>query len=41
MEFLSQFAKSGLKTLVLAMRELSEAEYENWIKEYEAAAVEG
>ncbi|RHZ29721.1 hypothetical protein DYB31_011221, partial [Aphanomyces astaci] len=37
-EHLKAFASEGLRTLVLAKRELSEADYEAWNKVYQAAA---
>ena len=37
-EYLDSFAQVGLRTLVLAMRELTQSEYNDWSKEYDVAA---
>lgn len=37
-QHLENYAKSGLRTLLLAEKEISEIEYENWNNEYKLAS---
>ena len=40
LEFLDQFSKEGLRTLVIAEKIISDSDYQIWNKEYQKALVE-